>query len=76
MKTGKQRPAGKNSNSWYKNGEHKGYSVTINWSDEYSVFHFSVTKGKDIYSSIWDNNTYSTEAECIKACERYIEGER
>lgn len=73
MKLGKQRPSGKDSKSWYKKGEYKGYTVTVNWSDEYGVFHFQIAKGSDSYSSVWDDNTFKTENECIKACEVYIE---
>ena len=74
MKFSKQRPVGKNSKSWYKKAEHRGYAITINWSEPFDCYFYQVAKDKDSYSSLWDNITFDTEEQCVKAVQKYVEG--
>lgn len=73
IKLSKKRPQGQYSESWYKKGEYKGYTLTVNYSDRYQCYFFRTVKNSDSYDSNWDGKTYTTEADCLKGCEEYID---
>ncbi len=73
LKLMKKRPITKESKSWYKRGDYKGYSVSINYNEQFDCFYFQAVKGEYNYFSLWDNNSFKSESECAEACVKHID---
>ena len=59
--------------SYLRRGKKKNYLCFIEYSDYLEYFHFSIYKGDYRFNSIFENQTYKTEEECITACEAKID---
>lgn len=73
FKLSKKRPVNKETKSWYKRGEYKGYQVAINYNEPFHCYYYQIVKGEFSYSSLWEDGTFGSEEICTTECVKYID---
>ena len=73
LKLSKKRPINKDTKSWYKRGDYRGYAIAINYNEQFSCYYYQIVKGEYSYSSLWEDGTFGSEEECTKECIKRID---
>ena len=63
------------SNKFYK-GKYKKFECRINYSSNSNSWYYCIDSKdeRDIrYNSLWGTESFGTQEDCIKACQKYIE---
>ncbi len=64
------------SSKFYK-GKYKKFECHINYFSNYDSWYYCISSNdeRDIrYNSLWDEVDFKTQEDCIKACQKYVDG--
>lgn len=63
------------SSKFYK-GKYKKFECGINYSSNYNSWYYCIDSKdeRDIrHNSLWSDETFKTQEECVNACQKYID---
>ena len=63
------------SSKFYK-GKYKKFECRINYSSNYNSWYYCIDSKdeRDIrHNSLWNNESFKTQEECVNACQKYID---
>lgn len=62
--------------SYEKTARKNGYKAAVIYNNYHKHFYFTLFKDGCTYNSLWDNEEFKTEEDCMKVCEGWINEQR